>query len=159
MTSISSAMQFAGRQLDANPFRGARRVIDVSGDGPNNAGPSPVTRTRDDLLQRGVVINGLPIMLKSGQPNSYGWGQDLTDLDAYYSTCVIGGPGSFMIAIRTREEFATATRQKLLQEISALPVGSRTYRVQAVGPAPEGSYDCEIGEKNWRRDFPGWSRF
>ena len=160
MTSISSALQYAARQLDASPYRGARRVIDVSGDGPNNAGPSPVTRIRDELVRRGIVINGLPIMLKVGLPSGYGWGQDLPDLDVYYATCVIGGPGSFMIPIRTRAEFATATRQKLLQEISSAPQ-SRVTRVQApslVPPAASGS-DCEIGEKNWRRDFPGWQRF
>ena len=163
MTSISSALQYAMRQLDASPFRGNRRVIDVSGDGPNNAGVSPVTNVRDEVLARGIVINGLPIMLKIGQAGNYGWGQDLVDLDAYYAHCVIGGPGSFVIPIRAREEFATATRQKLLQEISSAPP-SRPRVMRAQAPAPESGatkdgYDCLIGEKNWRRDFPGWGRF
>ena len=162
MTSISSALQFADRQFAASPFRGTRRVIDVSGDGPNNSGPSPVTRIRDELVARGIVINGLPIMLKAGGDSGYGWGQDLADLDIYYSACVIGGPGSFMIPIRTREEFATATRQKLLQEISSLPVpdtrAPRVQRAQQLAPG-RAAYDCEIGENNWRRDYPGRGRF
>ena len=163
MTSISSALQFSARQFDASPYRGLRRVIDVSGDGPNNSGPSPVTMVRDELVKRGIIINGLPIILKVGQNNGFGWGQDISDLDAYYAQCVIGGPGSFSIPIRKSEEFATATRQKLLQEISALPelVLPLLHRVQ-FGPAPRApttsSVDCEIGERNWRRDYPGWQR-
>ena len=118
---------------------------------------------RDELVKRGIVINGLPIMLKVGQTGGFGWGQDIADLDAYYAQCVIGGPGSFSIPIRKSEEFATATRQKLLQEISALPelVPPLFTRVQ-FGPAPRAptisGVDCEIGERNWRRDYPGWQR-
>ncbi len=160
MTSISSALQFAERQFANSPFRGRRRVIDVSGDGPNNSGPSPVTRTRDDLVGRGIVINGLPITLKSGLGDRFGWGQNLPDLDVYYASCVIGGPGSFVIPITTLKEFATATRQKLLLEISGRPLGP-VVPVQYYGPGPgRGSgvagYDCEIGERNWRRRFQDW---
>ena len=109
-------------------------------------------------MRRGIVINGLPIMLKIGIDSGYGCGQDLADLDRYYSACVTGGPGSFVIPIRIREEFATATRQKLLQEISSLPGPFLQRAQQPVAPAAE-SYDCEIGEKNWRRDYPGLGRF
>ena len=159
MTSISSALQFAVRQLDASPFRSARRVVDVSGDGPNNAGPSPVTRIRDELVRAGIVINGLPIMLKTGVLDSYGWGQDIADLDVYYSNCVIGGPGSFVIPIRKREEFATATRQKLLLEISGLLPPRLRHAQLGPPPAAEGEYDCEIGERNWRRNYMDRGRF
>jgi hypothetical protein len=164
MTSISSALQFADRQLAASPFRAPRRVIDVSGDGPNNSGMAPVTLVRDELLANGVIINGLPITLKTGHTSGFGWGQDIGDLDAYYSNCVIGGPGSFMIPIKKLDEFATATRQKLLLEISDLRQ-PQLHRVQDgnLGPAPNGAtksgYDCLVGERNWRRRFRDWDRF
>src|SRR5436309_28362 len=66
-TSISGAINFAMPLFDANPFRGLRRVIDISGDGPNNNG-APVTGARDAALQKGITINGLPIMLKEPAP-------------------------------------------------------------------------------------------
>lgn len=157
MTSISSALEYAHRLLKEAPGTAARRVVDVSGDGPNNSGTSPVTAARDALLADGVIINGLPIMLKAGSDGglSYGFGQDIADLDDYYSNCVTGGPGSFVIPIRKREEFATATRQKLLQEISwlALPRVTRAQFAQPL-PAPgQAAYDCLVGERNWRRYF------
>ena len=40
-----------------------RKVIDVSGDGPNSSG-RPVVLARDEAASLGVTINGLPIMLK-----------------------------------------------------------------------------------------------
>jgi hypothetical protein len=63
-TSISGAILFATPLFDENPYRGLRRVIDISGDGPNNDGP-PVTPVRDQALAKGIVINGLPVMMMS----------------------------------------------------------------------------------------------
>ena len=62
-TSISGALRFAKPLFDDSGYKGLRRVIDVSGDGANNAGPL-VELTRDDVLAAGITINGLPIMLK-----------------------------------------------------------------------------------------------
>ena len=62
-TSISGALLFAAPLFDGSGYRGIRRVIDVSGDGVNNNGP-PVTLMRDEVLAKGITINGLPIMLK-----------------------------------------------------------------------------------------------
>lgn len=161
MTSISSALEHAHRLLRDAPGSAARRVVDVSGDGPNNAGTSPVTRARDALLADEIIINGLPIMLKVADAagSYYGFGQDIPDLDEYYARCVIGGPGSFMIPIRKREEFASATRQKLLLEISWLdlpglgrPLLQRAQLGSLPLPAP-GEYDCLVGERNWRRYY------
>ncbi len=159
MTSISSALEYAHALFANAPGLATRRVVDVSGDGPNNSGTSPVTSARDVLLGDGVVINGLPIMLKVGDPGPYaGFGQDIPDLDEYYARCVIGGPGSFVIPIRKREEFSSATRQKLLQEISWVPQSGvmRAQFVPAPSPLPqavEGEYDCLVGERNWRRYY------
>src|SRR5205085_11704426 len=62
-TSISVAINFAMPLFDENPYRGIRRVIVISGDRPNNNGP-PVVPTHVAALEKGVVINGLPIMVK-----------------------------------------------------------------------------------------------
>ena len=99
--------------FEGNGFRGIRRVIDVSGDGTNNQGPL-VTLVRDEVLAKGIVINGLPIMLKEPRPGSI----DLKDLDIYYEDCVIGGPGAFVIPIREREKFKEAIRTKLVLDIA-----------------------------------------
>jgi Protein of unknown function (DUF1194) len=112
-TSIYGALQFAKPLFDASGYHGLRRIIDVSGDGTNNIGP-PVTLMRDEVLGLGITINGLPIMLS----RPYGSGTDIANLDVYYEDCVIGGPGSFVIAIHERDQFKDATRTKLVQEIA-----------------------------------------
>jgi hypothetical protein len=147
MTSISAALQYSGRLFESSGAKGIRRVIDVSGDGPNNAG-YPVVPIRDELVAKGIVINGLPIMLKLAQGFF-----DLAELDLYYADCVIGGTGSFMIPIKQRHEFQTATRRKLLLEISGNEQPARVVRVQAP-PSTERS-DCLIGEKQWRNYMDG----
>src|SRR6266513_2890486 len=86
-TSISGAINFAMPLFDENPYRGLRRVIDISGDGPNNNG-SPVTVARDAALEKGITINGLPIMVKEPSYST----MDIDNLDFYYEDCVIGGP-------------------------------------------------------------------
>ncbi len=87
----------------------------------------PVTIMRDQVLAAGITINGLPIMLSRG----YGTGPSIPNLDVYYEDCVIGGPGSFVIAIKEREQFKEATRTKLVQEIAGLPTKPRMVPVQA----------------------------
>src|SRR3989475_8614527 len=62
-TSISGAINFAMPLFDENPHRGLRRGSDISGDGPNNNG-TPVTIARDAAVEKGIVINRLPIMGK-----------------------------------------------------------------------------------------------
>lgn len=62
-TSISAALLFGVGLFDANEFDGVRRVIDVSGDGPNNYGPT-ITAARDYAVAHGVVVNGLPILIR-----------------------------------------------------------------------------------------------
>ena len=76
---------------------------------------------------------------------------DLADLDHYYSQCVIGGTGSFMIPIKEQSEFLIATRRKLLLEIAGQVPPARFIRVTA----PEEPSDCLIGERQWRRYMDG----
>jgi hypothetical protein len=125
-TSIYGALQFAKPLFDTSGYGGLRRVIDVSGDGTNNMGP-PVTIMRDEVVSAGITINGLPIMLS----RPFGSGTDIPNLDVYYEDCVIGGPGSFVIAIHEREQFKEATRTKLVQEIAGIPPRPRVIPAQA----------------------------
>jgi hypothetical protein len=130
-TSIYGALKFAKSLFDASGFNGTRRIIDVSGDGTNNIGP-PVTLARDEVVAAGITVNGLPIMLK----RPWGTGTDVANLDVYYEDCVIGGPGSFVIAIHERDQFKDATRTKLVLEIAGLTPQPRVIPVQAKPTPP-----------------------
>ncbi|OJF93310.1 DUF1194 domain-containing protein [Pararhizobium antarcticum] len=132
-TSIANAISFGATLIRSNDFSGLRRVIDVSGDGPNNMGP-PVSPARDAAVAQGLVVNGLAILIRpSGSTGG---------LDRYYADCVIGGAGSFVLPVRTPADFATAIRQKLVMEISGTGSSPRIVPVQIAPPT-----DCMIGEK------------
>ena len=81
-------------------------MIDVSGDGANNAGRSMI-RSRDEAVNADVTINGLPIL--AFEPY----------LDEYYRDYVIGGPGAFMIVAKDFETFGEAILKKMIIEIAA----------------------------------------
>jgi hypothetical protein len=118
-TSISGAIDFAAALFEDNGYAGDRRVIDVSGDGPNNSG-RPVTLARDAAVARGIVINGLPILNDRRQPFSLPTPIDMA-LDVYYAQNVIGGPGSFVIPAQDLTDFRAAILSKLIREIAAAP--------------------------------------
>jgi hypothetical protein len=140
-TSISSALLFAAPLFEGSGFRGVRRVVDVSGDGVNNNGPLMVP-TRDEVLAKGITINGLPILLK--RPNASTL--DIEQLDIYYEDCVIGGPGAFVIPIKERNQFKEAIRTKLVLEIAGRTPERRTVPVSAAAPR----ISCTIGERLWQ---------
>jgi len=140
-TSISSALLFGAPLFEGSGFRGIRRVIDVSGDGVNNNGPL-MTPARDEVLAKGITINGLPILLK--RPNASTL--DIEQLDIYYEDCVIGGPGAFVIPIRQREQFKEAIRTKLVLEIAGRTPERRIVPVSAAVPR----ISCTIGERLWQ---------
>lgn len=137
-TSISNALIFATGLIGAAPFAEERRVIDVSGDGPNNVG-GPVEEARDAAVAAGIVINGLPLLLRSSTAAK--------NLDRYYSKCVIGGPGSFSLPVRDMSEFATAIRRKLILE-----VGGNAPQADVLPTAAEVDepVDCLKGERDRR---------
>lgn len=147
-TSISSAVEVGHKLFSNSPVRGLRRVIDVSGDGPNNAG-GPVEAARDRVIADGTVINGLAIQLadRSGAYSYF----DLPDLDLYYRDCVVGGPGAFVLSIRSKREFASAIRKKLLLEIAGQVPEPRARMWRAQAQANPKKYDCLIGEKMWQQ--------
>lgn len=140
-TSISGAINFAMPLFDENPWHGLRRVIDVSGDGPNNNGV-PVTMARDAALEKGIIINGLPIMVKEPSYST----MDIENLDFYYEDCVVGGPGSFVVAVKGRDKFKEAIRTKLLMEVAGRTPERPIVRVAAKEPR----VNCLIGEKIWQ---------
>jgi len=138
-TSISAAISYGAASIISNNYRGMRQVIDVSGDGPNNIGV-PVLPVRDKAVEAGIVINGLAIMLR---PSGAAGG-----LDRYYSDCVAGGPGSFVLPVHRIEDFAIAVRRKMVMEVSNItPPSPMVHRI-AGEPKP----DCLSGERQWQ-DF------
>ncbi|MEW5424651.1 DUF1194 domain-containing protein [Amorphus sp. 3PC139-8] len=142
-TSISEALVFAVERIDSNAYEGLRRVIDVSGDGPNDHG-RPVVQARALATGRGITINGLPIVLADG---SRRWSV-VDDLQDYYSQCVIGGTGAFEIAIRDRDDFAAAIRRKLVLEIVGVEPEQAPLVMPAAAPlASDGRDLCTVGER------------
>jgi len=148
-TSISGAINFASDLFAESTFRGIRRVLDISGDGPNNQG-APVTGARDALVASGITINGLPLMTNDGFTTSY----DVRDLDTYYTECVIGGPGAFVIPVNEWSQFPEAVRRKLVIELAGGEFGPVRPPLTLAQAQP--AYDCLVGEKMWRNRSWMW---
>src|SRR5690606_1419793 len=115
-TSISGGLRFAQDMFAESGFSSHRRVIDVSGDGPNNQGDY-VDRVRDEVIAAGITINGLPLMTDGGMTSAF----DVPDLDEYYRHCVIGGPSAFLVPVNDWSQFPEAVRRKLVLEIAGQP--------------------------------------
>ncbi|MEA2824307.1 MAG: hypothetical protein QOF03_789 [Alphaproteobacteria bacterium] len=149
-TSISSGLEMAEHLLDASGYVATKRVIDVSGDGPNNEGHL-VDKIRDEIVAKGIVINGLPIMTPADQFDVY----YLADLDKYYAGCVIGGNGAFIQVAHGFEDLARALRRKLILEISDAGKAANPLLVKVAAStpraatAPHAVYEkgCDIGER------------
>jgi uncharacterized protein DUF1194 len=111
-TSISSALELGSLMLEGSEkdIRATRRVIDVSGDGPNNDGRR-LSEVHKEVMAQNIVVNGLPIM----EENANGY---YPNLDKYYAGCVVGGRGAFVIVVRSFADFGQAMRHKLILEIS-----------------------------------------
>ena len=117
-TSISAALLFSERLLRPAGIRADRRIIDVSGDGPNNSGPL-LRPTRVSVLAGGVTINGLAIALRTKEERTFGPFASTT-IESYYRDCVIGGAGAFVIAVDDVDDFEPAMRTKLTTEITEM---------------------------------------
>jgi hypothetical protein len=139
-TSISGAIDASMKLLSESNAEAVRRVIDISGDGVNNLG-RPITQARDEALAQGIVINGLPLLLNR-QTNSW----DSENLDDYYSDCVIGGLGAFMIPVRERRQFAEAIKTKIIREIAGVAPEAVILPTQAQS---ERRKSCEMGANPW----------
>jgi hypothetical protein len=137
-TSISGAIEAGARLLESTGTEPLRKVIDVSGDGPNSSGGAP-DLARDEAVARGITINGLPIMLK--RPTGFG---DMENLDLYYQDCVIGGPGAFLVPVRERQQFAEAIKTKIIREIAGLDPEPTLLKTQTRSPM-----DCATRRYYW----------
>jgi hypothetical protein len=147
-TSVSAAIDTSARLLDEFPGRALRRVMDISGDGPNNSG-RPVTLARDEAVAKGIAINGLPVMMKS--PGYL----DIANLETYYEDCVIGGRNAFVIPILHKEQFAQTVRTKLVMEISEGPPLDNSFGNPLVklAQARVPRVPCTVGEDMWRNQM------
>ena len=112
LTAIGDALLAAQAAFRTLPNPAARRVVDVSGDGIANIGPSP-QQVRNEMVAAGITINGLAIL--KTEP----W------LDTYYDDNVVGGPGAFLVQVEDFPSFAAAMQQKLLAEVAATRPQSR----------------------------------
>jgi len=119
-TSISAALDFAMARLKASGVKAERQVIDVSGDGTNNAG-RPLEEARAAALAGGVTINGLAIINEGAAMfgGFSGHTQPPGGLPNWYHDNVTGGPGSFLLTVENFESFGEAMTKKLLNEIAA----------------------------------------
>jgi hypothetical protein len=159
-TSISRALETAQQHILKNNISSHRQVIDVSGDGANNAGRL-VEPARDAVVKAGIVINGLPIMLN--KPKEF---YDIDHLDRYYRHCVIGGEGAFIAPVFDLRQLASTIRKKLVMEIASLDLDTGAAPIQFADvetPAlpnkpgilkaqlklPTQKTDCTIGEQVW----------
>jgi hypothetical protein len=158
-TAIAAAIDFGTGYFDDNGFAARRRVLDISGDGPNNWGDR-VNLARDRAVARGITINGLPIV--NNRP-SFSGRMPMANLDLYYRDCVIGGPGAFYIVARDFKDFARAVLRKLILEIAGRQPLEREKRqtqrhplfirvANKLHPANRTAPPCDAGEQmRWQR--------
>jgi hypothetical protein len=111
-TSISDVLEFSMAVLEVSPYHSEKRVIDISGDGPNRSG-RPVLEVRAEAVAKGIVINGLPVV------DPYGW-DEFSNLAEYYRGCVVGGSGAFVQVAEGFADFSRAIRRKLVLELSSV---------------------------------------
>ena len=119
-TAVGSAMLRAAGLFGESPYDGGRRVINISGNGPNNRGPEPA-KVRDRLIGHGITINGLPIVYQGplqAVAATRSTGPVLPEsLIRYFEANVIGGAGAFVEPVMEIGQFEAAIRRKLIREI------------------------------------------
>lgn len=94
--AVADTLAFAAQLMDENNFEGTRRVIDISGDGPNALGMS-----LRGVLRRDITINALVLERL-----------EMPELPDYFCDEVIGGPGAFMVEAKNHASFAAAILKK-----------------------------------------------
>lgn len=117
-TAISAGIDRAVQLLAESGFEATRHMIDVCGDGTNNAGRD-VSEARDDALKAGITINGLAIINDHPVSWTYAHVQPPGGLAKYYRENVTGGPASFVLEVHDFHTFGEAMTRKLVTEIAA----------------------------------------
>ncbi len=113
-------------QLERSPYKSIRRTLDLAGDGTHNSGRDLQT-VRDEILAKGVTINGLVILSASPLP----WNPEHTNppggLAEYFRKNVIGGPGAFVMVAEDHNSFGQAIVKKMIAEIAWAPPPRGVY--------------------------------
>jgi hypothetical protein len=120
-TAISAGVDQAVQLLAESGMNATRHVIDVCGDGTNNAGRE-VAEARDDALKAGITINGLAIINDHPVSWTFAHVQPPGGLANYYRQNVTGGPGSFVLEVHDFATFGDAMTRKLVDEIATEPL-------------------------------------
>jgi hypothetical protein len=129
--SISAAIAYGARKIRENAYEGVRKIIDVSGDGPQMNGP-PLALVRQQTIAAGITINALVIKSPGGgYPGPRG-----EPLDVHYRTDVIGGKGPFVMVAESRAHFAEAILNKLVLEIAGAAPDYGAAALARVGSRP-----------------------
>jgi Ca-activated chloride channel homolog len=108
-TAVGEGLRFATAQFAAVPDC-VRHVIDISGDGQENAGFTDA-RARGEAIDAGIIINAIAI--EEPGPAS--------PITTYYRNWIIT-PGGFVVTARGLQDYAETLRLKLLRELTK-PVG------------------------------------
>lgn len=138
-TSISRALLFSAALFSDLHYRTMRKVIDVSGDGPNTAGPH-IAPTRDAVVAHGVTINALPLLRDPAPSEAVGD----AELLRYFESCVIGGPLAFALPVRDPDGLVAGIRRKLILEVA-----SAGLRLAPVVTAAWPQTDCLVGQREF----------
>lgn len=117
-TAISAGIDQGVQLLAETGLNAARRVIDVCGDGTNNAGREAAD-ARDDAVKAGITINGLAIINEHPVSWTFAHVQPPGGLAKYYRENVTGGPGSFVLEVHDFTSFGEAMTRKLVDEIAS----------------------------------------
>ena len=99
--AAADALAFAAQLMDEKNFEDTRRVIDISGDGPNTLGMS-LPGVRRDVLRRDITINALVLERL-----------EMPELPDYFRDEVIGGLGAFMVEAKNHASFSAAILKKI----------------------------------------------
>lgn len=106
-TAVGDALRFSIAQFADVP-ECTRHIIDISGNGPENAGFT-VSRARAEAQAMGIVINAIAIE-DPGQASP---------ITAFYRRWAVT-KGGFVMTARGLEDYARAIHAKLLRELSKL---------------------------------------
>jgi hypothetical protein len=131
--SISEAIAYSADLIATNAFEGDRKVIDVSGDGPQIGGRS-LDLIRDQTVAKGITINALVVGNRSAYRGPLG-----EPLEDYYRLEVIGGLGAFAVVADETRGFTDTLLGKMIREIvDANPTGMPDRQYARGVLAPDG---------------------
>jgi hypothetical protein len=122
-TAISAGIDQAVQLLATTGYTADRHVIDVCGDGTNNAGREAAD-ARDDAVKAGITINGLAIINEHPVSWTFAHVQPPGGLANYYRENVAGGPGNFVLEVHDFTSFGEAMTRKLVDEIASGPAAA-----------------------------------